>query len=62
MYSKLSARILIALSIVFGATIAVLAALDLDRALDLTAIIGGIALGALWTLQAVFIRGRNDSR
>jgi len=53
---RLSARILVALSIVYGGTVAVLGALG-SSALVTVAIVGAVALGVLWAVRGVFIGG-----
>jgi len=55
MTRQTSARILILLSMAFGLTIAVLAISD-SGGIGLVAVIGGMALGLLWTARAFFTK------
>lgn len=55
MNAKTSAQILIILSVVFGLTIGLLGALE-STATGIVAMIGGIALGALWVIRGVLTR------
>jgi hypothetical protein len=55
MNAKTSAQILIILSVVFGLTIGLLGALE-STATGIVAVIGGIALGALWVIRGVLTR------
>jgi hypothetical protein len=56
----LSARLLVALSIVYGATVAVLGAFG-SRALVPVAIVGAVVTGGLWALRGVFMGVRGKS-
>jgi hypothetical protein len=51
-------RILLALSILYGATIAILAVLDVSS-LATVAVIGAIVVGALWAVKGTLFRGRS---
>jgi membrane associated rhomboid family serine protease len=55
MDKSLSARILIAISIVYGLTIAVLGWSG-SAAVGGFAFIGGLVIGGLWAMRALFIR------
>ena len=54
MTKELSSRILLGLSILYGVTIGVLAALDVPVAV--VAIVGGAVLGGLWILRGLMLR------
>jgi predicted membrane-bound mannosyltransferase len=55
MSPQLTSRILIALSICYGITVAILGALD-SSALTIVAIIGALVLGGLWAVRSMLIR------
>jgi hypothetical protein len=54
MTKELSSRILVGLSILYGVTIAVLAAVDVP--VTVVAIVGAVVLGALWILRGLVLR------
>lgn len=56
---KLAAKILIVASVIFGSAIAIMAVLNAPP-LGPVAVIGGITLGLLWVLTALF--GRTSDR
>ncbi|WP_326636562.1 hypothetical protein OIE67_03455 [Nonomuraea fuscirosea] len=60
MNAKLSARALIALSVVYGSTIGVLALLHVAETTTTTfMIVGAVVIGALWTVRGLLTgRGR----
>ncbi|MEU8364595.1 hypothetical protein AB0C27_52160 [Nonomuraea sp. NPDC048882] len=62
MNAKLSARALIALSIVYGLTIGVLAVLHVaDSTTTTFIIVGAIVIGALWAIRGLLTgRGRSS--
>jgi hypothetical protein len=52
---KLSARILVALSIAYGVTIGILGMVD-SGAITAVAVIGALVLGALWVVRGLVMR------
>ena len=50
-----SGYLLIALSIVYGAVIAILGFLD-SSAITLVAVIGALVLGGLWAIRGMYVR------
>jgi hypothetical protein len=60
MNNVLTSRNLVALSIVYGGAIAVLAVLGVDF-LATFAVVGAIAIGVLWALRGVLGSGRSES-
>ncbi|KAB8184765.1 hypothetical protein FH608_048260 [Nonomuraea phyllanthi] len=55
MNPKLSARVLVALSIVYGLTIGLLSILDIAQATMTTfMIVGAVVLGGLWVVRGLF--------
>ncbi|GAA0901039.1 hypothetical protein [Virgisporangium aurantiacum] len=54
MTKELSSRILLGLSVLYGITIGVLAALDVPVAVF--AIVGGAVLGGLWVVRGLVLR------
>jgi len=55
---SLSVRILVALSVVYGATIAILAIVGSD-AVKIFAPVGGVVIGVLWVLRGLFFRNQD---
>ncbi len=53
----LSARLLIALSMLYGCVIAILAVVD-SPAIGLVAMIGAVVLGFLWAVRGLFVTRR----
>lgn len=58
MDKKLATKVLVVVSIVYGVTLALMAALDVSG-LSTVAIVGALVLGLLWVLNAFF--GRETS-
>lgn len=58
MTPKLTAAILVGLSVCYGITIGILGALN-SSITDTFAIIGALVLGALWVLRSLFHRVRS---
>ncbi|MEO3867614.1 hypothetical protein ABGB18_02155 [Nonomuraea sp. B12E4] len=57
MNPKLSARILVALSIVYGLTIGLLSILNVaQRTMTTFLIVGAVVLGGLWVVRGLFTR------
>lgn len=56
---SLSTRIIVALSVVYGGAVAVLAILGSD-AVGTVAAIGGVVIGVLWVLRGLFFK--NETR
>ena len=57
---KISARVLIILSIVFGGTVGVLGVLR-SPAVGIVAMIGGLVLGCLWVVRGLLARSPDRS-
>ena len=55
MNPKTSARVLVTLSLLYGITIGILAAVN-SSAMTAVAIIGALVLGALWVARGMFLR------
>ncbi|GLZ81275.1 hypothetical protein Afil01_60820 [Actinorhabdospora filicis] len=55
---KTSGKILVALSIVYGVSVAALAYFDVTW-MGGFAVVGALAMGALWALWGVFVRPRD---
>lgn len=54
MTKEMSARIMLVLSVLYGVTVGVLAALD--GPVSLFALIGGMTLGVLWVARSLVLR------
>ena len=57
---KLSSRVLVALSIAYGVTVAILGALD-SSAISVFAIVGALVLGGLWAVRGMLLRRDNPT-
>ena len=58
---KTSTRALVALSLVYGITIGILAAVD-SSATTAVAIIGALVIGALWAVRGLLVRRDQSAR
>lgn len=59
MDKKLASKVLVVLSMIFGISLALMAYLG-SPALATVAIVGGVSLGLLWTMTALFGRPATD--
>jgi len=55
MQQAFSSRLLVVLSVVYGAVIAILAVLGSDS-IGVVAVIGGVLLGVLWVVRGLFVK------
>jgi hypothetical protein len=55
---RLSARLLVVLSLVYGGTVAILGALG-SSALVVFSIVGAVVIGVLWAVRGVFLPKRD---